>query len=106
MNDLAFYEAAAQVIPVLLLVLIFEARVMEYPSFSQTRVDRFAAGAFLVIVAFGEVSALAVLQRGKSVSGASFWVWLALVMEFVILFSVATFRRRPRQRAEPNDGPE
>ena len=60
MKGLAFYEAAAQVIPVLFLVLVFEMRYLQRASASW---ERIMAAVVIFHVALGEFS-----QAGSSVA--------------------------------------
>jgi hypothetical protein len=73
-TNLAFYEAAAQIIPVLFVVLVLEARffrpmteLFAGVSFRQwwRVLDRVAITMGLVIITAGEVAALHVLDTGR-----------------------------------------
>jgi hypothetical protein len=63
MGNLAFYEASAQVIPILFIVLAVEWRAFE---FQRLRGDRYLAWFFILVSAMGEAGALHALYRGSA----------------------------------------
>lgn len=83
MKGQAFYEVAAQIIPVLLLVLVIESRLFARAS---TRFERIGARVLFAEIAFAELLALLALRTGKVLD----WpgeavVWFALVLEALFI---------------------
>ena len=72
MNELEFYSAAAQVIPLLFLVIVFEVRFWERGSYRESGPSwvRWAARAVdvmvLLVIVAGEWAALHVLDTGSA----------------------------------------
>jgi hypothetical protein len=79
----AFYEVAAQVLPVLLLVLVIESRFFARAS---TRFERIMAGTLFAWIAFAEFLALLALRREKALDWpGEATVWLALAGEALLI---------------------
>jgi len=74
-SGLAFYDAAAQVILVLLIVLAVEARVFGRPS---TFLASVLFGAMFSVIVIGEFAALRVLQSGTATTAHDATVWTAI----------------------------
>ena len=101
-----FYSSAAQVIPVLLVVLVFEVRALESPEFTERFWDRLVGALFCALVALGEFAALATLERGNAWGWAPVAVWVALIAEaFVLLAWQPQFRwlRATQRRLQRKD---
>jgi hypothetical protein len=110
----AFYSAAAQIIPVLLLVLAVELRFFRFeaaafrvrpPPRSQSLIESFEATAesaelakagrtvyaaiTLVVLTVGEFAALHPLAQGSATAGNPQWVYAALAGGFVAIATLA-----------------
>lgn len=80
MIRLDFYAAAAQVIPVLFIVLAFQMRYFE--AWGEGRLERITRRIDLLIVVvavIGEIAALHALQVGHGSGATEFWVESALI---------------------------
>lgn len=95
MKQQAFYEAAVQVIPLLLIVLAVEFRVFRHPVFVERRLDR-ALGLFTILLALaGEVIALSALD-GRDPTGLEHHVvWSAITTQLLMIFIWIRPRRTP-----------
>jgi hypothetical protein len=126
MEGLAFYSAAAGVIPVLLIVVAIERRFFvieslsdfldrtrDEPWFSSRRLRilktvRHAAWTLYLIglvwvVVIGEVVALNVLDKGKASDWEHDFVWLAITLEvvWIMIAALTTPASRHRSLSKP-----
>ena len=91
MNELEFYSAAAQVIPLLFLVIVFEVRFWERGSYRDAGPSwvRLAARAFdvlvLLLIVAGEWAALRVLDSGSAGEWSRRLVVDALLVEGIVI---------------------
>jgi hypothetical protein len=85
MKGIEFYSTAAQIIPILLLVLVIEVRAFPL-AFSLSSLYRALAFALLAIIVAGEFSALHVLQVDDTNQLQLTLVWSALGLETGLLF--------------------
>ena len=93
MNELEFYGAAAQVIPLLFLVIVFEVRFWERGTYRESSpawvrlVARAVDVAVLLLIVAGEWAALHILDNGGAGEWSRRLVVLALLAEgFVIVW--------------------
>jgi hypothetical protein len=90
-NELEFYSAAAQVIPLLFLVIVFEVRFWERGSYRDAGPSwvRLAARAFdvlvLLLIVAGEWAALRVLDSGSAGEWSRRLVVDALLVEGIVI---------------------
>jgi hypothetical protein len=90
-NELEFYSAAAQVIPLLFLVIVFEVRFWERGSYREEGLSwlRLAARAFdvlvLSVIVAGEWAALRVLDTGNAGEWSHWLVVDALLAEGIVI---------------------
>ena len=91
MNELEFYSAAAQVIPLLFLVIVFEVRFWERGSYREAGPSwvRLAARAFdvlvLLLIVAGEWAALRALDSGNAGEWSRRLVVDALLVEGIVI---------------------
>jgi hypothetical protein len=64
-DELEFYSAAAQIIPVLLLALVLEGRLFELEERAERLPESLWIIAFVGAMLVGEVSALSALEAGR-----------------------------------------
>jgi hypothetical protein len=90
-NELEFYSAASQVIPLLFLVIVFEVRFWERGGYRETGPSwvRWAARAFdvlvLLLIVAGEWAALRVLDSGNAGEWSRRLVVDALLVEGIVI---------------------
>ena len=91
MNELEFYSAAAQVIPLLFLVIVFEVRFWERGSYREASPSwvRLAARAFdvlvLLLIVAGEWAALRALDSSSAGEWSRRLVVDALLVEGIVI---------------------
>jgi hypothetical protein len=85
MKGLAFYEAAAQIIPVLLLVLVFEARLFQLLLIQAKWRDHLLVGLFFAAIAAGQTTCLVVLYVERDTMIAPVLVSGAIGLEGVAI---------------------
>ena len=93
MDKLRFYEAVAQVIPVLLLALAVGERWFQTPR-SLGWQARLASFLMVLLLSVGEFAALHALYTGKPTYGHLYWVLLSLGILSSLLLLAATEDRR------------
>jgi hypothetical protein len=93
-----FFEVAAQVIPIFLLVLVFEARIFRGSIFAARFLARLAGLIFLCFVLTGEVASFIVLKNPDAADN-SLYFWLVLLALFsqFWLFILIAFPKPPTQ---------
>ena len=108
-NELAYYGAVAQVVPVLLLAIAVEVRFTSWISGSgkvAAWANRLIIYAVFVLLFVAEILAVDALRQGKASSDASFWTMLAVVSAMLTLFlGVLTVTMRNLQRPAGSDRP-
>jgi hypothetical protein len=104
---LGFYEAAAQVIPVLLLVMAFgESRLRVERPEEATYLDAYAVLLGFLILVVGEVAALRVLLTGNDDGGLHFMAasGVAYGLAFIVSrFALQTLGDLRKQEDAPED---
>jgi hypothetical protein len=95
-QDLTFFEVSAQVIPTLLIVLVFQVRVLPVPPLTEVRTSIYvlvwlAGMGYLVLLARAEWTALRVLRDGAPTTGAKAELTSALIFELWMLVLAAIF---------------
>jgi hypothetical protein len=96
MEGLEFYSTAAQIIPVILLALVLEARLLGL-SPDERLAESLWIVAFVGAMVVGEMSALAVLREGEPASGLEDAVIILAIFYGVVL--IAALPVLPRLRA-------
>ena len=91
MNELEFYGAAAQVIPLLFLVIVFEVRFWERGEYRESSpawvrlVARAVDVAVLLLIVAGEWAALHILDNGNAGEWSRRLVLVALLAEGLVI---------------------
>ena len=93
MGELGFYEASAQVIPVLFIVLAVEWRAFDIPRI--TRSDRFIFPTVVLMVIVGEFAALHALYLGDAERVHAILVWWADGLLGVTIAAITAASRAP-----------
>jgi VIT1/CCC1 family predicted Fe2+/Mn2+ transporter len=93
-KGLGFYSAAAQIIPVLLLVLAFELRFFRAKRLALETVVGITV---LFLVGAGEATALHVIQTENPTQGTSRIVWATLGVLGVLILSLILWRAKTGQ---------
>lgn len=110
MKGLAFYEAVAQLIPLLLVLFVLESRVFRgvTDDINDPRAAQAFLGGSLVVLSavVGEVICLYVLQTGEASRSKAFFVWFSLfnLCAYITIFWLGDVRRKiRRQRRRTSD---
>lgn len=99
-----FFEVAAQVIPIFLLVLVFEARLFGRPVFAVGRKGKFLGWFFLCFILTGEVAAFAVLANPDAADNLLYFllVVIALFSQFTLFMILMTPAGRTNRKRLPS----
>jgi hypothetical protein len=96
-NELEFYSAAAQIIPVLLLALVLEGRLFELEERAERLPESLWIIALIGAMLAGEVAALSALAAGKAATALEDAIIMLAIFYGVVL--VAALPVLPRVRA-------
>jgi hypothetical protein len=96
-NELEFYSAAAQIIPVLLLALVLEGRLFELEERAERLPESLWIIALIGAMLAGEVAALSALAAGKAATALEDAIIMLAIFYGVVL--VAALPVLPRIRA-------